>query len=258
MSKISLSFAGAMYDRLVPLATGEVQTPGLSVNFVEIEYPREVFDRIVGNREFDASDFCSSEYITRVAAGDPSFVAIPAFPSRSFRHSFIFVNTKNITESSDLNGKRIGLPLYTMTAAIWIRGLLMHDYGVGLSTTTWIEGSVNKAGGYGQPAVFPLVNQVSIASNTSSKSLSQLLAEGDTDAIINPENPQCFGEYSHIQRLFPNYKSVEKAYFQNTGIFPMMHLVVLRRDLRERHRFIATSLYKGLVESKALALRKMQ
>ena len=258
MPKIPVTFASGLYDRLVPLATQEVQVPGVSLNFIEIEHPRELFDRMAGGLEFDASEFSSAEYITRQAAGDRSFIAIPVFPSRSFRHSFIFINTRTISQPGDLRGKRIGVPLYTMTAAIWIRGLLMHEYGVDLSTITWIQGNINKPGIYGQPSTLPLVRPVDLEPNKAPKSLSQLLADGEIDAIIGPELPHCLGKAPHVRRLFPDYRSVEKEYYLKTGIFPIMHLVVLRRELWQQHKFIATSLFQALQESKMLAAKRMK
>lgn len=117
MAPVGVNFACALYDRMVPLASGEVPTPGLNVNFVEVQHPRDIFDRMVANKEFDVSELSASEYITRYVAGDRSFVAIPVFASRVFRHSFICVNTNIIKKPEDLNGKRIGVQLYHMTAA---------------------------------------------------------------------------------------------------------------------------------------------
>jgi 4,5-dihydroxyphthalate decarboxylase len=258
MPPLTLSFACGLYDRLVPIATGEVQTPGISLNFIEVEHPRDIFDRMTGSGEFDASELSSSEYITRHAAGDRSFIGLPAFPSRAFRHSFIFVNTLKIKQPRDLNGKRIGVPLYTMTAAVWIRGLLQHEYNVDLSTIEWVEGNMDKPGSYGQPSALPPLKPVKISVNETSKSLSQLLEDGDIDATIGPDLPECLGRAPHIRRLFPDFKEVEKIYFKKTGIFPIMHLVVLRRDFYEQHKFAASSLYNALNESKRLAWTRMR
>ena len=253
MNNISLSFACGTYDRLVPLALGQARCPGLSLNFIDIPHPREVFDRMVGNHEFDASELSSSEYITRHAAGDRSFIAIPVFPSRTFRHCCIYINTKTISQPSDLSGKRIGVPLYTMTAAVWIRGILQHEYNVDLSSIEWIEGDIEKPGAYGKPSSLPPLVKLKVTKNTTSKSLNQILEDGEIDAIISPDKPSSMKTATHIRRLFPNFKQVEMDYFKKTGIFPIMHLVVLRRDYYKQHRFAAASLYSGLCESKALA-----
>jgi 4,5-dihydroxyphthalate decarboxylase len=259
MAPLQLSFASALYDRMVPLASGEVTTPGLDVNFIEVQHPRDIFDRMIANREFDASELSSSEYITRYVSGDRSFVAIPAFPSRVFRHSFIAVNSERIKKPSDLNGKRIGVQLYTMTAAVWIRGLLQHEYGVDLSSIEWVEGKMEGPGLHGQPSSLPPLKPVKITSNKQygSKSLSQLLEEGVIDATLGADLPECLGRVPHITRLFPDFKEVEQAYYKKTGIFPIMHLVAIRREVYEKHRFVASALFNALNDSKNAARARM-
>ena len=248
-----------MYDRMVPLATGEVQPTGIALNFLEVQHARDLFDRMVGNREFDASELSSSEYITRIASGDRSFTAIPVFPSRVFRHSFIVINTNKVKKPIDLNGKRIGVQLYTMTSAVWQRGILQHEYGLDLSTIEWVEGRMEGPGTHGKPSVLPTLKPVNITQNTSpQKSLSDLLADGEIDATISAELPDCLGKVPHVCRLFPDFKEVEKDYYKRTGIFPIMHLVVIRRDFYEKYRFAASSLYDALNESKELARKRME
>lgn len=256
-AKIPMTFACGPTDRMQALANGEVEPLGLALNFLRIHHPRDVFDRMVGGHEFDASELSASEYITRHVAGDRSFVAIPAFPSRTFRHSFIAVNTRTVKSPKDLEGKRIGVQLYTMTAAVWIRGLLSH-LGVDLSAVTWVEGAMESAASHGKPSALPTLTPVNIVRNTSGKSLSDLLADGDIDATIGADCPPCLGKAPHVARLFPDFKEVEKKYYKETGIFPIMHLVVLRRDFYEKHRFAASSLYNALSESKDLAYNRMR
>ncbi len=131
MSKLKLTFACALYDRMQPLYTGEVQPAGIELNFIPIEEPRPIFDRMSGGQEFDVAEYSSSEFVQRFANKQCPFVAIPVFPSRAFRHGFIAINKKSgISKPKDLEGKRVGVPLYTMTAAIFIRGLLQHEFGV--------------------------------------------------------------------------------------------------------------------------------
>ena len=161
MSK--LSFACSLYDRMQSLYTGEVKPEGFDLDFVAVEWARTIFDKMSGEQAFDASELSSSEFISRLAAGQCPFVAIPVFPSRIFRHSFIWINARSgIRSPRDLAGKRIGVPLYTMTAAIWIRGHLQHDYGVDLSGVTWVQGAINKGGAHGQPTVLDMARPVRI------------------------------------------------------------------------------------------------
>ncbi len=253
-----MTFACGLYDRVLALATGAVPVEGVDLNFINIDSPREIFDRMSGGLEFDACEYSSSEFISRFSAGACPFVAIPVFPSRSFRHGFIAVNRKFVTTPKDLEGKRIGLPMYTMTASIFIKGLLQHEYGVDLSNVTWVEGQINGREPHGNHTTMPLVGPVAIERNASGKSLSTLLEEGAIQATIGTSLPSALGRNPDIQRLFPNHREVERDYYRRTGIFPIMHLVVIRRDVYERHPFVATSLYKALGAAKSLAVAKMR
>ncbi|HLH76470.1 MAG TPA: ABC transporter substrate-binding protein [Candidatus Binataceae bacterium] len=259
MSQLKVSFACGLYDRMLALYTGEVRPVGIDLNFLAIDSPRDIFDRMGGGLEFDACEMSSSEYISRLAGGDCPLVAIPVFPSRVFRHSFICVNRKaGIKSAKDLEGKRVGVPLYTMTAAVFIRGLLQHEYGVDLSRIQWVQGAINSAGAHGRPSAPPLLRPVHIEINDSGKSLNQLLVEGKIDAIAGTSVPAAIRTNPDIVRLFPNYREVEKQYYKRTGIFPIMHLVVIRRELYQQHRFVASSLYEAMCDAKKIALSKMR
>lgn len=258
MSKLSMTFACGLYDRLSALQTGEVQVDGVDLNFIPVHHPRDLFDRMGGGQEFDASEMSASEYITRYATGKSPFIAIPVFPSRVFRHGFIAVDSRVIKSAKDLEGKRVGVQLYTMTAAIWIRGLLQHDQKVDLSGVQWIEGAIESPKPHGKPTVLPPLKPVSIAPNTSGRSLNELLAAGEIQAVIGADLPSSLGKVPHVKRLFPDYKAEEQAYFKRTGIFPIMHLVVLRREFHERYPFVATSLFNAFNESKDLAYKRMR
>jgi len=257
MTDLRLRFACSLYDRMLPLYLGEVRPDGIDLDFVAIDSPREIFDRMAGGLEFDAAEMSSSEFISRRSAGEKSLVAIPVFPSRVFRHGFIAVGP-GIKTPRDLEGKRIGVPLYTMTAAIWIRGHLQHEYGVDLSTVRWVQGSINSAGAHGNPTVLPMAKSVPIEVNDSGRSLSQLLDEGRIDSIIGTSLPEAIRHNPEVRRLFPDFREVEKAYYARTRIFPIMHLVAIRRDVYEKHPFVAASLYKAFCESKDRALAKMR
>lgn len=259
MSGLHLTFACGLYDRMLPLYTGEVQPEGIDLDYVAIDSPRDIFDRLAGGLEFDVAEMSSSEFISRKSAGKCPFVAIPVFPSRVFRHGFITINRgSGIRTPRDLEGKRIGVPLYTMTAAIWIRGHLQHEYGVDLSTIHWVQGSINSPGAHGNPSVLPPFKSVPIEINESGKSLSQLLDEGAIDATIGTSLPLAIRHNPEIRRLFPDFREIEKKFYARTRIFPIMHLVAIRRDVYEKHPIIATSLYKAFCESKDRALAKMR
>jgi 4,5-dihydroxyphthalate decarboxylase len=258
MSKVPLTFACGLYDRMLPLYTGEVGVEGVDLNFLAEDNPRKIFDRMAGGLEFDVSEFSSSEFISRFAAGPSPFVAIPVFPSRVFRHSFIFVNRKHIKTPKDLEGKRIGVPVYTMTAAIFIRGLLSDEFGIDFSKSEWVEGDINSSKPHGNPTILPTVKKLSIGANRSGKSLSQLLEEGELQAIIGTAVPEAFGRNPDIVRVYPDYRAAEMQYYRSTKIFPIMHLIVIRRDVHERHPFVATSLFHAFNKAKDIEYRKLR
>lgn len=259
MSKLKLNFACGLYDRMVPLLSGEVVPEGIDFNFIVNDDPRDVFDRMSARAEFDVAELSASEFITRHVAQDPRFIAIPVFPSRVFRHGLITINRRSGIETpKDLEGRRIGVPLYTMTAAVWIRGHLQHEFGVDLSSITWVEGAVTSPGTHGNPTVLPMVHPPKIERKVSPKTVSELLADGNIDAIIGTRLPSGFRSNPDLVRLFPDFREVEKAYYRRTRIFPIMHLIAIRREVYDANPFVATSLYKAFTQAKDLALAKMK
>jgi 4,5-dihydroxyphthalate decarboxylase len=258
MPALPMTFACGLYDRMLALQTGDIKPDGIDLNFLVIDNPREIFDRMSNRLEFDACEMSSSEYVSRLAAKKLPFVGLPVFASRVFRHGFIVVNRKFVTSAKDLAGKRIGVPLYTQTAAIFIRGLMQHDLGVDLGDIEWVEGAVNEPGRYGRPSVMPLLRPVNIVPNQSGKSLSDLLAAGEIHAIIGSNLPRALNRHPDVARLFPDYRAREQDYFRRTRIFPIMHLIVIRNDIYESHPFVATSLYDAQCAAKDRAREKMR
>lgn len=259
MAGQKIKFASGLYDRFLPLYTKEVVPEGIDLDFTVIDNPREIFDRMAGGLEFDACEMSGTEYITRLAAGDCPFVAIPVFASRMFRHGFIVVNTRSgIKTPKDLEGRRVGVQLYTMSAAMWIRGMLQHDHGVDLSTLRWVQGSIDSPGTHGTPTVLPLLKQPDVENNSTDKSLSRLLEEGAIDAVLTATLPTGLGTHPDIARLFPNYRAVETDYYQRTKIFPIMHIIVIRKDVHEANPHVAPSLYHAFGKAKDIALAHMR
>lgn len=258
MANLKLRFACGLYDRMLPLYTKEVQPDGIDLEFIVNDDPRVTFDRMVREQAYDLSEMSGSEFIQRTSQGQCPFVALPVFPSRVFRHGYIVVNRKSgIRTAKDFEGRRIGVQLYTMTAAVFIRGLLQHEYGVDLSTIHWVQGAMDTPGTHGSPTVLPLLKPVDLEINTSQFSLSDLLERGEIDAVIGATLPKSLGRNPDIVRLFPDYAQREAAYYRKTKIFPIMHLVAVRRDVYERHPFIGKSLYRAFCDAKALALKHM-
>ena len=254
MSKPELTFACGLYDRVLPLYTGEIKPTGFDLNFLAINSPREVFDRMGGSQEFDASEFSISEFIAGLSAGTTPFVALPFFPSRVFRHSMITINKRSgIKSPKDLEGKRVGVPLYTQTAAIFIRGMLQHDHGVDLSKIHWVQGALNHVGTHGQPSAPPLLQKLDMEIADPKKSLSDLIDKGEIDAITATNLPVSMKRNPDVVRLFPNYREIERDYFKRTGIFPIMHLVAMRRATHEKYPYAASSLYEALKLSRQRA-----
>ena len=258
MSLLRLKLACASYDRTLALRTGDVQPEGIDLEVVAIEHVREIFDRMGASAEFDLAEFSSTEYIGRIGRGDRTFVALPVFPSRVFRHSFIFVNRTRIGAPRDLEGKRIGVALYTQTAAMWIRGLLATDNGVDLSGVTWVQGAVQVAGTHGAPNPPPLLKTPRIEINEGGRSLDQLLDAGEIDAVIGTRVPACYRRNADIVRLFPEYWDVERDYYARTGIHPIMHLVAMRRDVHERHPWVANAMFEAFLAAKEHALAMLR
>jgi len=247
MERLRLSFASGRYDRLEALHNGVVAIDGIALDHIELWPPRIVFDRMAGELEFDVAEFSCSEYICLVDRGVCPFVALPVFPSRVFRHGFVCVNrTGGIEKPRDLEGGRIGVPLYTQTAAIWARGLLQDEYGVDLDSIDWVQGAVMAPGPHGSPSASPMrVPPARLTVNEGDRSLAELLVDGEIDAILGTFVDDAVRAYPELVRLIPDYREVERDYFRRTGIFPMMHLVAIRDEVYEADPWIAPRLFEA-------------
>jgi 4,5-dihydroxyphthalate decarboxylase len=253
---VSLSFACGLYDRTLPLAMRDVVPEGIDLACQIIDDPRIVFDRMAKG-EFDVSEMSSSEFVSMQAAAGNPLVAIPVFVARVFRHSYIYINTRSgIAKPKDLEGKRIGLSGYAQTASVFIRGLLQHDEGVDLSRVQWIQGQMNR------PAPLPplpkLARPIPIESNRSGRALSDMLADGEIDAVLGAVVPESFGKSSNVARLYPAYREAEMAFYRRTRIFPIMHLIAIRRAVYEQNPQIAASLYRAFCQAKDIAIARLR
>ena len=251
-----ISLACSLSDRTQPLYDGRVEPAGIDLNFVPLEV-EEVFWRMLRYKEFDASEMSMSSYMMAKDRGEPQFTAIPVFPSRYFRHSCIFVNTNSgIEDPEDLRGKTVGVPEYQMTAPLWIRGILRTEYGVAPEDMTWYRGGEEEEGREEKLDV-NLGPDLSISSIPADETLSAMLERGAIDALFTARTPSSFST-SSVERLFTDYRSVERDYYKRTGHFPIMHTVVLRKDVYRENPWIAQELTKALTKAKDICMERIR
>ena len=257
MSQLKITLAAAHYDRTVAIFDGRVPIEGCDVTWIALS-PEETFHRAFGYGEFDVAELSLSSHALTTARGDPPYVGIPAFPSRVFRHSGVYIRTdRGINRPEDLKGKTIGLPEYQQTANVWIRGILSDEHGVGVSDVAWRTGGLDEAGRAERTRIV-LPDDVDIEPIPRDRTLSQLLESGELDAVFSPRSPSYFDRKApHIDRLFPEYAAVEEGYFARTKIFPIMHLMGIRRDLAEQHPWLPVSVYKAFLKAKEIALYEL-
>ena len=243
MSRLNLTFACGDYDRTRALEDGSVRPDGIDLTYLRLPV-EETFFRMLRHREFDVAEMSLSTYVATLDQSPRPFVALPVFTSRMFRHGGIYINADAGIESpSDLRGKRVGSPEFQLTACVWIRGILAEHHGVPVDSVSYYTGGQETPGRIEKGKVDTGLDIRSIPADAT---LSRMLANGEVDALYTPRVPSPFRDRdSRVKRLFDDVVAVEKEYFAATGIFPIMHVVVVRRDLYERHRWVAQSLYKA-------------
>ena len=252
MGRLRLTMACWDYDRARPLLDGSIQPEGIEITPV-ISRPSETFFRMLRHQEFDVSELSFANYTMLRARGDDKFIAIPVFPSRLFRHSCIYVNVNaGINEPKDLIGKKIGVPEYSMTAAVFARGMLLHEYGIKPETIEWFSGTQD---GLQRPSRIDFdLDDVVLHRMPLEQDMGPMLESGEIDAIISPNAPRALGwENSPVRRLFSDYREAEKEYFTRTGIFPIMHTIVFRKEIYEANPWAATSMYEAWAKAKQYA-----
>lgn len=258
MAKRRLTLACGEYDRTRGLADGTIAPRGIELDYIALD-PGELFERVVRNREFAIAEMSLATYLNLVARGDTGLVGIPVFPSRSFRHSCIWVHREGrIRRPEDLVGARIGTLQYQLTLNLWLRGILEEDHGVRPSDMTWVFGGQDVPGTRERaPVDIPRDVQVELAPPGST--LGELLASRAIDALFAPHTPTIVrAGHPGIVRLFPDFQATETAWFRRTGLFPIMHLVVIRRAEYEAEPWIAESLFDAFCAAKAAALRRLR
>ena len=251
MSKLRLSFGCWNYDRTRALMDGRVQPDGIDLNYLNMPV-EETFFRMLRHKEFDVAEMSLSSYTVSLFSEARPFIAIPIFPSRFFRHSCIYVNAASgIKEPKDLIGKRIGNPEYQMTAPAWIRGILQDEYKVPVDSVTYFTGGEEQPG-RPEKLKLDLPPNIKVERIGPQQTLSAMLASGEIDALYTARMPSSFlTSGGKVKRLFENYVDVEKAYYRKTKIFPVMHTVVIRREVYEQNRWVAQALYKAFCEAQS-------
>jgi 4,5-dihydroxyphthalate decarboxylase len=247
MSRLRLTLACWDYDRTRALADGSVAPDGIDLTYLALPV-EETFFRMLRHREFDAAEMSLSSYAVSLMREEPAFIAIPVFPSRMFRHSCIFVSAASgITEPAELAGKRIGTPEYQMTAPVWIRGILADEYGVDPASPAYVTGGEEEPG-RDEKLKLELPAKFRIERLGPQQTLAAMIAAGEIDALYTARTPSTYRTRpGAVRRLFENYVEVERAWFRKTRIFPIMHTVVIRRELYRAHPWIAQSLQKAFI-----------
>jgi len=252
MPLLSLDLGCGDYDIVRPLKDGLVRAEGMEINFITINRPPEVHWRMGMNHEFDAAEMSFGSFVAGKARGDFPFIGIPAFVYRKFRHSCAYVNVHaGIEGPADLKGKRVGVPEWQMTATVWLRGFIQDDYAVRPRDMHWFTGGLESSERK-EKVSLRLPPDIKIENIPAGKNLSDMLVAGEIDALLTAQVPAPFVKrLPQIKRLFPDPRQAETEHFRRTGIFPIMHVMVIREEFYRHHPWVAQSLYKALVESKA-------
>jgi 4,5-dihydroxyphthalate decarboxylase len=256
MSRLKLTLATAEYDHIADISNGRVVAEGIDLAPLVLQI-EEMFFRFINFREFDVSEMSMGKYVSLASQDDKRFTAIPVFPSRIFRHSSIYVRRDGRVQApADLVGKRVGLPEWAQTAAIYSRGFLAHQYGLDLTAINWVQSGVNQAG-RAEKVALQLPNGIRLERVTD-RSLDEMLLAGDLDAILSAHPPESF-EHGHpnIKRMFEDYMAVETQYYKDTGIFPIMHVIAMKREIAEEYPWVPMNLFKAFEEAKARSVARM-
>ncbi|KAJ5820171.1 hypothetical protein N7474_005762 [Penicillium riverlandense] len=256
---LRLSFACWDYDRMKAIEDGRVRAEAIELNFLNLRV-EETFFRQLRFQEFDLSELSLSSYVMTLHQEKPPFIALPVFPSRFFRHQSMYVNRNaGISKPEDLAGKKIGIPEYQMTAAVWQRGILEEYHGVSASQVQFYVGAIERSDQKRISKVLHSVpDDIKVTAISKGQNLSEMLANGELDAVFSASRPSSFDTSENVERLFPNFKEIEAEYYRKTQLFPIMHVVALKRDVYEQNPWVAKSLTKAFALSLDVAYASIQ
>jgi 4,5-dihydroxyphthalate decarboxylase len=262
MAPLRLSLACWNYDRTRGLMDGRIPVDGVELTYLNLPV-EETFFRMLRHQEFDVAEMSLSSYTMSLFADHPPFIAIPVFPSRYFRHSCIYVHSNaGIREAKDLVGKRVGVPEYQITAAVWIRGILADRHGLPVSGPQYLTGGLEEVG-RPEKIKLALPPEIRVQAIPPTKTLSQMLSVGEIDALYTARMPSTFlgdhdGQRSTVARLYPDYDAVEREYFSATRIFPIMHTIILKQDVYQKNRWVVQSLCKAFAAAQREAYEQLR
>jgi len=256
MTKLQLSVAMGDYDRTRALLDGRVQIDGVDPVYMTLN-PEEMFFRAMRSQDFDITELSFSSYLVKHSRGDCPYIAVPVFLSRAFRHTSIYVRKDRIKRPEDLKGCRIGVPEYQLTAIVWARALLQDDFGVHPSDVTWVRGGIDTPG-RPEKVKLQLPSDVRVVAAPEGSTISDLLDRGEIDGFIAPRPPSPSAlSNENVTWLFDDPTTAAKDYFRRTGVFPIMHVVGIRKTLAEAHPWLPGAVFKAFTQSKAHALEQL-
>jgi 4,5-dihydroxyphthalate decarboxylase len=257
MTRLRLTLACGDYDRTRALHEGTIRPDGIELTYLRLPV-EETFFRMMRHREFEVAEMSLSSYVVSMQQDPSPFVALPVYTSRMFRHGGVFCHRgSGIVEPTDLKGKRVGTPEYQLTAGVWMRGILEEHHGVAVDSMTYVTGGQESPGRI-EKARLSLPETVAVEHAPAGRTLSAMLVDGEIDALCTPRTPQpVLDGDPRVHRLFDDVVDLERAYFADTGIFPIMHVVVIRRDVYEQYPWVAQSLYKAFLAAKAEASTRL-
>ncbi len=257
MAKLGLSVAMGDYDRTRPLVDGSVRIDGVDPTFLLME-PEEIFFRAFRHAGFDICELSLSSFTVKTAAGTCPYVGVPVFLSRAFRHSSLYIRTdRGIRSPADLRGKLVGIPEYQLTANVWMRAILQDEHGVAPADIDWLRGGMEQTGRV-EKIPLELPADVRIRPIPENRTLSAMLQDGEIDAIMGPRAPSCFERgHPQVAWLYPDPRAAASEWFARTRIFPIMHVLGIRRELVDRHAWLPATIFKAFERARRVAMEKL-
>lgn len=257
MSDLPLTLAISDYDHVRDLTTGRVRVEGVELTCLSLSV-EEIFFRFMAFREWDVSEMSMAKYVSVLSSGDSGLTAIPVFPSRVFRHSAFYVAAgSRVRQPADLRNGRVGVPEWAQTATVYARALLAHEHGLPLDAVEWFQAGVSQPGRREQ-ASLSLPTGIR-CTPVPDRSLNDMLLAGDLDAIISAHAPPAFEDGTgRITRLFPDHEALDAEYYRRTRVFPIMHIIAMRREVFESHPWVAMNLLKAFEAAKQRSLGRLR